>query len=53
MADTPGRGAPGDGRYSPETEALQSVLPFVDSFGDASTVRSLCAHVLALGREAA
>lgn len=44
---------PGDGRYRPETEALQSVLPFVDSFGDASTVRSLCAHVLALGREAA
>lgn len=45
--------APGDGRYSPETEALQSVLPFVDGFGDASTVRSLCAHVLALGRDAA
>ena len=44
---------PRDRRYSPETEALQSVMPFVDSFGNASTVRSLCAHVLALGREAA
>lgn len=39
----------GDTDYAPRTEALQAVLPWLDSLGDGSRTASIAAHVLDLG----
>ncbi len=43
----------GDAGYAAETEALRSVLPFIDRLGDGSTAERLCAEVLQFERKAA
>lgn len=42
-----------DPNFTPETEALRSILPFVGRLGDASSIERLCAQILDLGREPA
>lgn len=39
--------------YAPRTEALQSIVPFLARFADASSVERLCTHVLSIARRAA
>lgn len=39
--------------YLPETEALKSVLPFLDVLGDGSSADSLCEEVLSFAKRAA
>jgi uncharacterized protein with von Willebrand factor type A (vWA) domain len=39
-------------KFSPETEALKAILPFLDDLGDGSSVEAVCAHLLDRGRAA-
>jgi len=41
-----------DPDYSPQTEALQQILPWLDYFGDGSRTAALCDHFLTMGRAA-
>lgn len=43
----------GDANYSPETEALVSVLPYIDAFGNGGSAESLCEEVLNIAKRAA
>jgi uncharacterized protein len=36
-----------DPQFRPQTQALQAILPLIDDFGDAGSIESLCAYVLA------
>ena len=39
-------------KFSPETEALKAIGPFLDDLGDGSSVEAVCAHLLDRGRAA-
>jgi uncharacterized protein with von Willebrand factor type A (vWA) domain len=41
-----------DPDYSPQTEALQQILPWLDSFRDGSRTAALCEHFLTMARAA-
>lgn len=41
-----------DPDFTPQTEALQSIMPFLDDLGDGSSVSAICSHVLNLSRAA-
>ncbi len=41
-----------DPDYSPQTEALAQILPWLDSFGDGSRTAALCDHFLRMARAA-
>jgi hypothetical protein len=43
----------GDAGFAPRTQAMQSILPFVDAIGDGSSLERLCHGVLSLSRDAA
>lgn len=42
-----------DAEYAPETEALVSVLPFIDALGNAGSANALCEEVLNFAKRAA
>jgi len=41
-----------DSEYTPETEALKQVLPFLNQLADGHSTEAMCKHVLALARTA-
>lgn len=42
-----------DTGFTPQTEALNAILPFIDQLGDGSSATAICTHLLTLSRSAA
>jgi uncharacterized protein with von Willebrand factor type A (vWA) domain len=40
-------------KFTPQTEALKAIMPFLDDLADGSSVVAVCAHVLSLGERSA